>query len=261
MGQSGFERFWLFSGGFFPGRPFAVDYLDQAEPAGGRCRAGHQPVFRFEDFLHPLRRPFAPAYFDQRADDDPHHVFEEPTAIDRDADIIVLLHNGQPVEFALGRMGGTAGCLKRFEIVLSDQIPRGLAHGGYIQNRDRDVVRLPAIQRRGVIPIENGVPVGFAGGGYLRVEIRLGLCDLFDHDIGRKQAVHGLQKLVQFHGRIRLKMSHLPFRMHPGIGSARADHPDLFSGDFVQFALQNPLDTHLIDLELPAVVAGAFVFQ
>jgi hypothetical protein len=261
LGQSAFDRFWSFSGDFFPGGSFAVDHLEQAESAGGSGGSGHQPVLRFQDFLHSLRRPFAPANFDQCADDDPHHVLEESAAIDRDGDEIILLRNGQPVDLPHRGFGSTTGALERFEIMLAHQVPGGLSHGGHIQGRNSDVMRHPALQSRGVIPVENRVPVGLAGGGYLRMKIGLRLLDLFHHDIRRKQAVQRLQNLLRFHGGRRLEMSHLPFGMHPGIGPAGPDHPGLFLGDFVQFALENALDAHLLDLELPAAIAGAFILD
>jgi hypothetical protein len=253
--------FGLFPGSFFPCGSFTVDHLDEAEPAGRSRGTGHQPVLRFQNRFHLLRRPIAPANFNQRPNDDPNHVLQEPAAIDGDGDEIALLHDGQPVNLPHRGFGGTARRLEGLEILLPHQIPRSFSHGGHIQDRSRNIMSLPILQGRGIIPIQNRVPVGLASGRYLRMKIGLGLLDLFHHDIKRKQAVQGLQKLLQCHGRGRLEVSHLPFGMHPGIGPARPDHPGLFLGDFVEFALQNSLNAHLIGLELPAAVAGAFIFQ
>ena len=63
---------------------------------GGRACVG--AVARGEDFIHLRRFPSPAAYLDQRADDVPHHVVEEPVALHGDVNLVAVLGNLEGIQ-------------------------------------------------------------------------------------------------------------------------------------------------------------------
>ncbi len=136
----------------------------------------------------------------------------------------------------------------------------GPAHPVQIQGRPQMPAALE-VQGGAHPPVQEAVLVGLGLGAIAGVEIFGGLCGLQNDDVPGEETVQALPKGGQRQSRPGPEMRHLPQGMHPGISPARAVQANFPADEPGQAGFHNFLNRQGIALPLPAVIAGAVVFQ
>ena len=80
-------------------------------------------------------------------------------------------------------------------------------------------------------------------------------------DIRRQQIVQNKREFIRRNSAVRIKMDHLPQRVHPRVGTGGAGDGDRMAAGFFQGFLQHLLDRQTGDLALPAGVTGSVIFH
>ena len=137
---------------------------------------------------------------------------------------------------------------------------RGRGHGVQIEFMGNPPAVM-VVQGGAAGAVEDAVFVSLGEGRFAGVKLRRGLPGLQHRNIIGQHGVEPFVKGLERDGAAGAETGHLAQGVHPGVGAPGADELDRLPGEALQGLFQNLLNGEVALLALPAVVAGAVVFQ
>ncbi len=243
---------------FFTKRPKgrSIKNFYEGEALGLGGGAGFGPVFRAKDGGDVVRGELFAAHVQKRAHQDADHVTKEAVAGHFDADEGALFTDGEAAEGA--DVGGLLVALvfEGAEVVFPVQNLGGAAHPPHIQRR-----RVPEDERRfkegpcGAIPDVVAVKLPFrrvAG-----MEFRVDCFGRADEDVGRQVVIDRPLERGVGQRTMGFEVGHQTQGVHAAVGAGAAVEIGLFLQDARESLFEAFLDRAVLELALPAFVAGA----
>ncbi len=233
--------------------------MGQEQPLRRRRAPGLGPVAGVEHRQRPPWIPASDADINQRADDVPDHVAQEPIACYPDDQRQVesaAVFDVEGMDGALGRRHRRAGPLEAGEVVAADQRSGSRAHRLGVEWLG-NVPHVAVQERRHERGIHDAVFVGLRARVEAGVEARRHLLDGQHAHVERQHGIHRPRERralehVDDHG-----ARHLPHRVHAGVGPPRTMDGGQPVLDRRQRIFEQLLNRDAARLPLPSDVVGA----